>query len=556
MAHTSAPRTGAAVCRRDRMFKFERKSLAMPVAVVAAIIMMCAACFAFMGTAEAKTFPDQGITEDLQGTTIEMAPGFSYTYTIEFDSTLNEGVEVDDIVNTLPEGTQTTITKGVSGDTWGTLKVVLDSDCAAGTYDLVLKATHAESEQTAYQYIIFDVKNGVTITPTEIQLGKVIQNDNFSQEFVVTAGYGNIQSVEVSTAAFDVSGQQPSVDGTQQSVTFTVTGTPTEIGAKTITISGDTTNNETFTKTYDFTVYSEFEGTYTEETIGTTDGTTDSSAAETVPSDLQATTTWSAQIPEQYQSSVSINAQTGVVTVTGGAYIDIDLTVTATDSTTEQTKTKVVHIENEASDAAISLSGDSAFVENILYTYQGNATAKALTATANKEAGQFSGIASWDITESTGVSIDNGNISVLGTDLTASTGTQITVTATTEFGKVLTTQFSITVEGLLSVSSGETVKLVNVSPENTKTVTFTAAAENAVLSYSEQNSNELELTADLNEEGKQVTFTSSTAAQHYTYTLHVSTLGGQSDDIEYTVNTYADLSFSSAPSNGIVAIAM
>ena len=50
---------------------------------------------------------------------------------------------------------------------------------------------------------------------------------------------------------------------------------------------------------------------------------------------------------------------------------------------------------------------------------------------------------------------------------------------------------------------------------------------------------------------------SSTAAQHYTYTLSITTLGGQTaQEIEYTINTYADLSFDSVPTNGIVAVAM
>ena len=185
------------------MFATERKSLAVPVAIFAAVLMLCAALFAFAGASEAKTFPDQGIDEDLEPSTIEMAPGFSYTYTIMFDETLNEGVEVDYVVNTLPEGTQTNITKQVNGATWGTLKVVLASDCAAGQYDLVLKATHADSGQTAYQYIIFDVKSGVTITPTEIQLGNTIQNDVFSKEFVVTVGYGNIQTILKDFGLFD-----------------------------------------------------------------------------------------------------------------------------------------------------------------------------------------------------------------------------------------------------------------------------------------------------------------------------------------------------------------
>lgn len=535
------------------MFATERKSLAVPVAIFAAVLMLCAACFAFAGMSEAKTFPDQGIDEDLQGTTIEMAPGFSYTYTIKFDETLNEGVEVDDVVNTLPEGTQTTITKQVSGETWGTLKVVLDSDCAAGQYDLVLKATHADSGQTAYQYIIFDVKSGVTITPTEIQLGKAIQTKNYEQEFKVTAGYGNIQSITVASTAFDVSSQQPSVDGTQQSVTFTVSGTPAEIGEKTITISGSTTHAETFTKTYNFTVYSVFEGSFDGETITAIDSTATSSTQETVPSDLNVT--WAITAGEI--DGVTVDASTGVVTVDSDNYINQEVTITGTDSITEQTKTKTVTVHNEALNPAIQIGEDQYLVEGTFYTYV-NAGARTLTVSPTLVADStFSGIASWDVSgDDSVVTIDNGTVTITA-PAAAAASASYTITAETEFGKEMTASFNLVVEGLLSVSEGETVTLINVSPENTDTVSFTASAENATLVIEEENSNELELTADLNEEAQTVTFTSSTAAQHYTYTLSITTLGGQTtQEIEYTINTYADLSFDSVPTNGIVAVAM
>ena len=552
MAHTSAPRTGAAVCRRDKMFATERKNLAVPVAILAALIMVCAACVAFLGASEAKTFPDQGIEEDLSPSTIEMAPGFSYTYTIKFDSTLNAGVEVDDVVNTLPEGTQTTIDKAVSGDVWGTLKVVLDSECAAGQYDLVLKATHADSGQTAYQYIVFDVKNGVTITPTEIQLGQAIQTKEYEQEFKVTAGYGNIQSITVASTAFDVASQQPSVDGTQQSVTFTITGTPTEIGNKTITISGTTTHNEQFTKTYNFQVYSVFEGSFDGETITAIDSTATSSTQETVPSDLNVT--WAITAGEV--DGVTVNASTGVVTVDSDSYINQNVTITGTDSITSQTKTKVVTVHNEALNPGIQIGENTYLVDGTFYTYI-NAGARTLTVSPTLEAGStFSGIATWDVSgDDSVVTIDNGTVTITAPGTAAATS-EYTITAETEFGKEITTSFNLVVEGLLSVSEGETVKLINVEPDKTKECTFTASAENAVLGYDENNSNELELIATLDEGGKKVTFTSSTAAQTYTYTLTVSTLGGQSDNIVYTINTYADLTFDSLPSNGIVAIAM
>ena len=541
------------------MFTNEKRNLVAPVAIIAAIVMVLAGCVAFMGMSEAKTFPEQGIDENLEPAgTIEMAPGFKYTYTIQFDETLNEGVEVDDVVNTLPEGTQTQITKQVSGEDWGTLVVTLASDCPSGQYDLVLKATHAASGQTAYQYIVFDVKTGVTVTPTEIQLGNVIQNDVFSQEFVVTAGYGNIQTLNVEASGFTITSGQPSADGSQASETFTVTGTPDTIGAKTVTISGTTTNAETFTKTYNFTVYSEFEGTFEGQTITAIDGNAASSTQQTVPEDLDVT--WA--ITAGQVDGVTIDSTTGVITVDSDNYINQTVTATATDSITSQTKTIDVLVQNEALNPSFTINAGANFSDNTYYTYAGAANrADALTVAPTLVADStFSGFADgqWQISGMDGVvSIGtSGAISVDATSASATDSTQITVSATTEFGKTVSATFNLVVEGVLSVSEGETVTLINVSPDNTKTVTFTADAQYATLSYEEENTGGMDLEATLNEEGKQVTFTSSTAAQTYTYTLTVSTMGGQTADIAYTVNTYADLSFDSVPSNGAVAIAM
>ena len=374
-----------------------------PVAILAAIVMLFAGLAVVAMDSEAKTFPDQGISEDLQGTTIEIAPGFQYTYTIKFDETLNEGVTVDDVVNTLPEGCTTDIQKNVSGEVWGTLKVVIDEDTPATTYDLVLKAEHAESGQVAYQYIIFDVKSGVTVAPTDINLKLAVQNQTFSQEFTVTAGYGNIQSITVSTEAFDVSGQQPTADGTSSTATFTISGTPTTIGAKTITISGTTTHNEQFSKTYEFQVYSEFTGAFDAQTITSLDGSAKSSTQQTVPSDLTVTWKADAELPE----GVTLNESTGVVTVESDDYINATVALTATDSITKQTKTMSVTVQNENVNAAIQVQENEYVMDDTYYTYV-DAGARTLAVAPTLVASTtFSGIQTWSVEGSDLVTMDN-----------------------------------------------------------------------------------------------------------------------------------------------------
>ena len=250
------------------MFTNEKRNLVAPVAIIAAIVMVLAGCVAFMGMSEAKTFEDgDGNTGELEPTVVNIAPGFKYNYEISFATSLNMGTEVTILVNdfatqSIDIGAELTKTADSADDaTWGTLSLEIPTTCTPGDYDLVLKAVHAASGQTAYQYIQFHVSQGVTITPTELSFDKSIQNDEITQTFTVASGFGTFNEIVVEATGFTLTSSQPSANG-QASVEVTVTGTPTEIGAKTITISGSTNNGETFEYEFDFTVYSEFEGSF------------------------------------------------------------------------------------------------------------------------------------------------------------------------------------------------------------------------------------------------------------------------------------------------------
>lgn len=533
------------------MFANEKRNLVAPLAVLAAILMVCVAFVGFMGMSEAKTFDDgDADTGDLTPTVVNIAPGFIYDYTISFATSLNMGTEVTILVNdfatqSIEINAELTKTADSADDaTWGTLSLEIPTTCTAGDYDLVLKAVHAESGQTAYQYIQFHVSQGVTITPTELSFDKSIQNDEITQTFTVASGFGNFTEITVAASGFTLTSEQPNANG-QNSVEVTVTGTPTEIGAKTITISGSTYNGETFEYEFPFTVYSEFEGSYEGQTITAIDGNAASSTQQTVPSDLNVT--WA--ITAGQTEGVTIDSSTGVITVDSDNYINQTVTATATDSITSQTKTIDVLVQNEPVGVALQIGEDQYLIDGTFYTYV-SAGARTLTVSPNLVADStFSGIASWDVSgDDSVVTIDNGTVNITA-PASAAASTEYTVTAVTEFGKSVTATFNLIVEGQLSASGDNSTTVALNGNDTTKTRTVSASAENATLAYSVAPSDDA-LQVSMVSGNTEVQFISSTFDQDYTATMTVTTLGGQSAEVTFNIHTYPVLSFSEPPEAG------
>lgn len=579
MAHTSAPRTGAAVCRRDRMFKNERKSLAMPVAVLAAIIMMCAACFAFVGMSEAVQFDDEdgtdGKTDDLPVNEVVIAPDYKYNYTITFADDLVEDVTLSTLVDEFQSvgGYNVNITYTENPDhpvadeeagtsVWGTMTLEVPAECTTGDYDVVIKAFHEPSNQYAWQYLHFTISQGVTIEPTTLNFSASIVNQPVSQEFTVSTGIGELLEVNVSGSGdgFTAAPTEAINANGQKTVTFTVTGTPSAIGQKTITISGANNMGEDFSYNFNFQVYSVFSGDLTGDMIGNADGATATSAivSTEIPSDILGGLTYSVSVPEGYQSDIVDNGN-GTISIAEGStgkYLDIDVTITATHTDTQQSKTQTVQVHNEpAVDIQLDADGvdDSQYLKDgTFYTYV-NAGARTLIYEPTLTAGNFSGIANWTVSGDAIVTNSDGTITITaGADSIASKA--ITITATTNFGIEMTETFNLVVEGALSVSGdNDNVRLINTEGKDTVQLQFTAEAANANLSHSEANSSDAELIDTLNWEGKSITFQSSTAGMQYTYTITVTTDGGQTDDISFTVFTNSKLTFNTPPTNGTAA---
>ena len=118
-----------------------KRNMAIPSAVIAAVVMLCAAVLVCSPMSDATG-------EDLEGygnvNEIAIAPGYSWSYTATFPSDLEAGTVLSFQVNEL--NTNASITGH-------NVSVIIPTDFEPGAYNLVLKAEHADSGQVAYQWI-------------------------------------------------------------------------------------------------------------------------------------------------------------------------------------------------------------------------------------------------------------------------------------------------------------------------------------------------------------------------------------------------------------------
>ena len=520
------------------MFATDRKSLTAPVAIIAAFLMVCVAGIGFAGLSDAQgenlsdTHPEYGNVNP-----IDIAPGFSWTYTASFNI---EGTVLSAAVNDFETAG---FEDAVSID--GMNVVVTIPNGASGAYNLVLQGYHAESEQYAYQWIQFNVKDGIAITPSGEILNNAVVGTPVNFEISATAGYGTVTSITATVSNNDAGNFTATPSGSK----VTITGTPTvdDLGDHTVTVNVETSNHETATKTYTFTVYNDFVITADYTTIGNYE---DSEVATlSVPSDITVTA-WTG-LDDYTEGAIVWNADAKTITVNSDAYINQIIEIGAT-SEDGQTAEITISVQNE--NDTMTMSPDNSSV----LTYFGNDESKTVNMTLSAEAGQFSGIQadSYALASPvTGVSIDAGTgvVTITGAAV-AQQNTNVTVNATTVYGKALSTTFTLNVEGAMTFSvADDTLILVCDDKHTVDSEVLNGAAQYATVSYAAQvtGDNASGIQASI-VEGK-LHIDGSTPGQTYTVNVTASTPAGQSITETFTVTSYLDLAFDSQVSAGAIA---
>ena len=537
--HTSAPGR-VARCAVNIMFENTRKSLVAPVAVIAAFAMLFAGVVLFAEGSQA-----QG--EDLSGTygepyTIEVAPGFSWTYTASFNL---EGTVLSFAVNDLGDNA-----------TFSGMDVTVNIPEQTGTYNLVLQGYHEASKQYTYQYIQFDVKDGIVITPeSTILTDTAIVGESVNYVINATAGYGSINSIEatfsceddVSTEGVFTATPTIGADGNY----ITITGAPTEgMAGKTVSInvSVATDKGETATKTYTFEVYSDFALSATNETIGNYADST--STVISFPADVTVSE-WTGV--SDLTAGIAWDEGSRTLSVTSDAYIDEDIVIGATTAD-GQSASITIHVDNENTAADIAPNQASIVTAVDLGT-------KTVTF-APTLSDNFSGIKanSYALASAVnGFSID-ASTGVVTLDPAVSGAVEsgtVTVNAETNFGMPVSAEFTYTVEGDLTFTATDDEKALILVCDDVHTVesaAFNGAAQYATVTYSYEvtSGNEAGLTSVSVENGKLVV-DGSTPASTFTIVVTAHTAGGQSESVTYTVTSWADLSFTSELENGALA---
>ena len=375
------------------MFEMTNKrNMAIPTAVVAAVLMLCAAVLVCSPMSDATG-------EDLEGygevNEIAIAPGYSWSYTATFPSDLEAGTVLTFQVNELNSGC---ICCSLVGDFREALKQVVE------TFRITVNQALALDYSGCVEEIIQGTAQNITLSST--------------------GGIGTVTWQEVSLPnGLTLSGN-------------TISGTPTQIGENVVQVQAVSDKGETKDLEITFTVYNQIVGG-SPQTITSAGSAAASDAIAQTGTDLGVT--WAVtggDLPEGFQ----LDAATGVVsgTYTGSEPVETTVTLTGTAANgPAQTATK-----------EITIRGEPTFVingENTVLTYTGNAEAKTLALTASATTSAIT----WTITEMTGVSVENGTVTVTG-EAAVGTAQSATVTATTAYGQVQTKQITITVEDTLA----------------------------------------------------------------------------------------------------------
>lgn len=489
-----------------------KRNMAIPSAVIAAVVMLCAAVLVCSPMSDATG-------EDLEGygnvNEIAIAPGYSWSYTATFPSDLEAGTVLSFQVNEL--NTNASITGH-------NVSVIIPTDFEPGAYNLVLKAEHADSGQVAYQWIRITV-NAALALDYDGCITQIVQGTAQNITLSSTGGVGTVTWQEVSLPnGLTLSGN-------------TISGTPTQIGENVIQVQAVSDKGETKDLEITFTVFNQIVGG-SEQTITSTGTYAASDAIAQAGTDLGVT--WAVtngDLPEGF----SLDAATGVIsgTYAGTSAVTEVITLTGTSANgPTQTATKQVTIQAEP--AFTITGGDS------ILTYTGNAETKTLALAASASTSEIV----WSITELTGVTVDAGTVSVAGT-AAVTAGQSATVTATTAFGQVQTKQINIVVEDTLTITGPDRLVATAGTPATSTAFTIGGGSGNNV-AITDNGGFESGLT--YNSESNTLSITYPDAKAESQVTITVTSAAGQTATATIDVVVYSSMGFTSEPgADGIYA---
>lgn len=490
-----------------------KRKLLAPTAVLSVLVMLCVA---LVGVSDADAATGGDLTGYGTVNEISIAPGYSWSYTSTFPSDLEAGTVLTFEVNELDA--VATIEKH-------TLKIsAIPANMAGNAYNIVLKAYHAESDQTAWQWIRITVNNAMSVSYTGC-INEIIKGTSQTIDLKSEGGIGTVTWTATTMAAgLTLSGNK-------------ITGTPTQVGANTIVLKATSSKGESKELTINFTVFNVIKGDSEETIVAIAGQSVATKAIAQTGTDLGVT--WKAD--KTLPAGLTLDANTGVIsgkytgTTAGQSVITLTGTVAHGPA---QTATKKVTINYEP---VFAISGGA---EKVL-TYTGNETAKVVGLSIS---GEHSAI-TWSVPTTAGITIaQDGKLTITGEAAVTADG-KITVTARSANGQTATKVVSYLVEDTLKIAGAE--KLVaKQGIAASQAYTVTGGSSNTV-KISENVYGDALTFAD----GKlKITYPDPHASE--AVTLTVTSAAGQTATISVNVVVYSTMGFSSTPgAAGVFAFA-
>ncbi len=485
------------------MFDMKHK---VPFAFAVLTLMLCGASVLTDASATGGDLTGYGNANE-----IEIAPGYSWSYTSTFPSDLEDGTVMSLEKNEL--GDIATLDKH-------TLRIgTIPSDKAGASYNIVLKAYHGDSGQTAYQWIRITVNDAMSVSCTGC-INEIIKGSSQNIDLKSEGGIG--------TVTWTASEMAPglTLDGNR------ISGVPTKVGANTIVLKATSSQGESKDLTIGFTVYNVIVGGTDESIVAIGGIPVSSTAVEQTGTDLGVSWVADRSLP----AGLVLYGSTGTIsgTYTGTTVGQTVVTLTGTSSHgPEQTVTKKVTIDFEP---AFTLADVGTVV-----TYTGNAKTVSSIAMVPSTS-EHSSITYSLKTAIPGVSVDasTGSVTVSGSAAVTGSGSA-TVVARSANGQVVEKTVSYIVEDTLSVT-GPAKLVAKQSKAASEGYTISGGSSNAVA-------------IGANAYGDALTFADGRLSITYpephaseTITLKVTSAGGQAATISVDVIVYSTLGFDSSPS--------
>ena len=493
------------------MFDMKHKA-SFAFAVLA--LMLCGAFVCTDASATGDDLTGYGTVNE-----IRIAPGYSWSYTSTFPSDLEDGTVMSLEKNELGD---------IATIDGHTLKIdTIPSNKAGTSYNIVLKAYHAESEQTAYQWIRITVNTAMSVSHSGC-INEIIKGSSQNIDLKSEGGIGTVTWTASEMApGLTLSGNK-------------ISGVPTQVGANTIVLKATSSQGESKDLTINFTVYNVIVGGTDESIVAIGGIAVSSTAIEQTGTDLGVT--WEAD--DTVPAGLALDEDTGVIsgTYTGTTVGNTIITMTGTSANgPTQTATKKITINYEP---AFTL-GDVAKV----LTYKDNADTVS-SAAMTPSTSEHSAITYSIKSAITGVSVDasTGVVTISGSAEVTDSGLA-TVVARTANGQVVEKAVPYLVEDALKIAGSE--KLVSKqSTLASQSYTVSGGSSNTVSIGTNTYGDALTFA-----DGKlSITYPDSHASEKVTLT--VESAAGQTATIDVNVVVYSTLGFSSEPgATGVFAFA-